>query len=60
MRRRRSLRDPAGAQQVDGVGKTNVKFAQREAVVTFDNAKTSVQELTLATTNAGYPSTLKE
>lgn len=46
--------------KVDGVGKTNVKFAQREAVVTFDNAKTSVQELTQATTNAGYPSTLKE
>jgi len=46
--------------KVNGVGKTNVKFEQREAVVTFDNAKTSAQKLIQATTNAGYPSTLKE
>jgi len=46
--------------KVDGVSKTEVKYEQREAVVTFDNAKTSVQKLTQATTNAGYPSSLKE
>lgn len=28
--------------------------------ITFDDAKTSVEELTQATTNAGYPSTLKQ
>jgi len=33
-----------------------VSFDKREAVVTFDDAKTTVQKLTEATTNAGYPS----
>lgn len=46
--------------KVEGVSKTEVKYEQREAVVTFDNAKTSVPKLTQATTNAGYPSSVKE
>ncbi|OGB09540.1 MAG: mercuric transport protein periplasmic component [Burkholderiales bacterium RIFCSPHIGHO2_12_FULL_61_11] len=50
----------AALSRVDGVSKTEVKYEQREAVVTFDNAKTGVQKLTQATTNAGYPSSLKE
>jgi mercuric ion binding protein len=43
--------------KVDGVTKTDVSFERREAIVTFDDAKTSVQALTEATKNAGYPST---
>lgn len=35
-------------------------FETREAVVTFDDAKTSVQKLTKATTDAGYPSSIKQ
>ena len=44
--------------KVDGVSKTDVNFDKRKAVVTFDDAKTSVQKLTKATEDAGYPSTL--
>jgi periplasmic mercuric ion binding protein len=42
--------------KVDGVTKTEVVFEKREAIVTFDNAKTNVNALTEATKNAGYPS----
>ena len=45
--------------KVDGVNKINVSFDKREAVVTFDDAKASVQKLTQATENAGYPSSVK-
>lgn len=45
--------------QVPGVKKANVSYPKREAVVTFDDAKTHVQALTEATGNAGYPSTVK-
>ena len=45
--------------KVEGVSKTDVNFDKRKAVVTFDDAKTSVQKLTQATEDAGYPSTLK-
>lgn len=45
--------------KVDGVSKTDVIFDKREAIVTFDDAKTSVQALMKATDNAGYPSTRK-
>lgn len=43
---------------VPGVSKAEVIFDKRLATVTFDDAKTNVSELTQATTNAGYPSTL--
>lgn len=46
--------------KVEGVSKVDVTFETREAVVTFDDAKTSVQKLTKATTDAGYPSGLKK
>lgn len=46
--------------KVEGVSKVDVGFETREAVVTFDNAKTSVQKLTKATEDAGYPSTVKQ
>ncbi|MGD9831151.1 MAG: mercury resistance system periplasmic binding protein MerP [Piscinibacter sp.] len=45
--------------KVAGVNKVDVNFDKREAVVTFDDAKASVQKLTQATENAGYPSSLK-
>jgi len=43
---------------VEGVTKTEVSFEKREARVTFDDAKTSIQNLTKATENAGYPSSV--
>lgn len=46
--------------RVEGVSKTDVSFDKREAVVTFDDARTSVQTLTQATEDAGYPSTVKQ
>lgn len=46
--------------KVEGVNKTSVSYEKREAIVTFDDAKTSVQKLTQATTNAGYPSSVKK
>lgn len=45
--------------KVPGVSDVTVDFDKREAVVTFDDAKASVQTLTLATGNAGYPSSAK-
>lgn len=45
--------------KVDGVQESKTDFATKEAVVTFDDSKTSVAKLTQATTEAGYPSTLK-
>ena len=46
--------------RVEGVSKTSVSFDRREAVVTFDDAKTTVQKLTEASANAGYPATVKK
>lgn len=45
--------------KVEGVEKTEVSFEKKEAVVTFDDAKTKVEALREATKNAGYPSTVK-
>jgi periplasmic mercuric ion binding protein len=45
--------------KVEGVEKIVIHFDQKEAVVTFDDAKTNVEALTKATENAGYPSTAK-
>lgn len=46
--------------QVGGVVKAEVNFDKRLAIVTFDDAKTNVDALTKATTDAGYPSSLKQ
>ncbi|MGB4248655.1 MAG: mercury resistance system periplasmic binding protein MerP [Pseudohongiellaceae bacterium] len=46
--------------RIEGVSKVDVTFEPREAVVTFDDAKTNVQELTKATEDAGYPSSVKQ
>lgn len=45
---------------VDGVKKADVTYATKLAVVTYDDEKTNVEALVSATTNAGYPSTLKD
>jgi mercuric ion binding protein len=45
--------------RVDGVTKAEVSLQRAEAIVTFDDAKTSVDALTRATTKAGFPSTVK-
>lgn len=46
-------------QAVPGVAKAVVSFADKTAVVTFDDTKTTVPALITATTNAGYPSAPK-
>lgn len=46
--------------KVDGVSKIEVDYATKLAVVTFDDAKTSIQTLKTATTGVGYPSELKK
>lgn len=45
--------------KVDGVQKAEVSYEKREAVVTFDDAKTTADTVGAATGNAGYPSTVK-
>jgi mercuric ion binding protein len=47
-------------QNVAGVEKVAVTFEPKEAVVTFDDSKTTVDKLREATTKAGYPSSPKE
>ena len=46
--------------KVEGVSKTDFDVEKREVVVTFDDAKTTVQKLTKATEDAGYPATVKQ
>ena len=47
-------------QKVQGVEKVTATFEPKEAVVTFDDSKTTLEQLREATANAGYPSTVKE
>jgi len=46
--------------KVEGVSKAAVDFDKKEAVVTFDDAKTNAAALVKATTDAGYPSVVKQ
>lgn len=46
--------------KVPGVQKAEVSYERKEAVVTFDDAQTSVDALVEATTHAGYPSSVKK
>ena len=50
----------AALSQVEGVSSVDVRYEERNATVTFDDEETSIDELSQATTNAGYPSTLKK
>ncbi len=45
--------------KVAGVAKTVVDYEARSATVTFDDARTSAAALTAATSDAGYPSTVR-
>jgi mercuric ion binding protein len=45
--------------KVEGVDKAEVDYENRQATVTFDDAKTDVAKLTRATSDAGYPSSVK-
>jgi len=45
--------------RVEGVTRAEVDFDKRQAVVTYDDAKVNVDQLTQATANAGFPSSLK-
>ncbi len=45
--------------KVEGVEKVEVNLEKKEAVVTFDDAKTTVEAVLEATKNAGYPSTVR-
>lgn len=46
--------------RVDGVSKVAASFTSKQAVVTYDDTKTSIEALTKATENAGYPSSVKQ
>lgn len=50
----------AALNQVEGVHSVQVRYEERDAAVIFDDTKTTVEALTQATTNAGYPSSLKQ
>lgn len=45
--------------KVPGVSKVDVSFEKKEAVVTFDDAKASIDKLLDATFEAGYPAEIK-
>ena len=46
--------------RLDGVTKADVSLQKREAMVTYDDAKTNVEALLKATKDVGFPSTLKK
>ncbi|MFQ5660892.1 MAG: mercury resistance system periplasmic binding protein MerP [Gammaproteobacteria bacterium] len=46
--------------RLDGVNKAEVSYKSKTATVTYDPQKVTVAELIRTTTNAGYPSTVKE
>jgi len=45
--------------KLPGIVDAKSDFESKTATVTFDPDKTSLSDLTEATTNAGYPSTVK-
>ena len=45
--------------RVPGVAKVSASFERKEAVVTYDDAKASVEDLTRATAGAGYSSSAR-
>ncbi len=47
-------------EKVDGVLSADVSYKTKQAVIRFENRKTTVQELIQTTTDAGYRSTLAE
>jgi periplasmic mercuric ion binding protein len=49
----------ASLQAMPGVAEVAVSFKEKTATVTYDDAKADVNQLTSATTKAGYPSAPK-
>jgi mercuric ion binding protein len=47
-------------QEVPGVARAEVSYAGKTAVVTFDDARTTVAGLTQATADVGFPSRVAE
>ena len=47
-------------EKVAGVSQTQVDFAKKTATVTFDTDKTNAAALAKATTDAGFPSTVRK
>jgi periplasmic mercuric ion binding protein len=47
-------------ERIPGVATAKVDFKSKLAVVSFDPSKTGVEALTRATTDAGYPSSVKQ
>jgi mercuric ion binding protein len=45
---------------VPGVNSVKVSYENKAAVVVFDDAKTTVDAIAAASTNAGYPARLAE
>ena len=45
--------------RVPGVISAKVSYQRREAVIVYDDAKATVDELKKATSDAGYPSMIK-
>jgi periplasmic mercuric ion binding protein len=48
-----------GLEAVPGVAKVAVSFKDKTATIVYDDAKADVNQLTSATTRAGYPSSPK-
>ena len=49
----------ASLQAVPGVARVAVSYKDRTAIMTYDDAKADLNQLTSATTKAGYPSAPK-
>lgn len=47
-------------ERVEGVSAVKVDFDRKEAVVTYDDAVTTLDAIMAASTNAGYPAHVKE
>jgi mercuric ion binding protein len=45
--------------RVEGVIRTEVDYDKKQAVVTYDDAKSNADKIMQATANAGYPSSIK-
>ena len=45
--------------RVDGVDQVEVSYKMKSATVRFDDQQTSAEDLTQATANVGYPSTVQ-
>ena len=46
--------------RVAGVSRAEVSYDKRQAIVTFDDSRTTVEALTKASADAGYPATVKQ